>query len=150
MPTLIVTKSYANAAILNEADLDNIKNALETFVNVTKLDSTNIQSDTVGLGVTSTGANAIATSMSSASSLGILQKASSTEGYRLLGNSTSTATALGPNYVESAAITLSGGTASSATDITGATVTITARNRPLLLLLQSTSIDKASSAGAVA
>jgi hypothetical protein len=44
MPTLSITKTYADAAILSEADLDAILTSIETFVNSTKLDNANIQS----------------------------------------------------------------------------------------------------------
>ena len=43
MPTLTVTKTYSDGNVLNEVDLDNMKNSLETFFNVTKIDSDNIQ-----------------------------------------------------------------------------------------------------------
>lgn len=44
MPTLVITKSYADGDILFEADLDNIKDDLENFLNVTKINDDNIQS----------------------------------------------------------------------------------------------------------
>jgi len=43
MPTLSITKSYADGEVLFEADLDIIKSDIETFVNTTKLDDDNIQ-----------------------------------------------------------------------------------------------------------
>lgn len=43
MPTLTVTKTYADGDTLFEADLDNIKDDIENFVNVTKLNDDNIQ-----------------------------------------------------------------------------------------------------------
>ena len=43
MPTLSVTKTYLDGDILTEADLDNIRTSIETFINTTGLDSTNIQ-----------------------------------------------------------------------------------------------------------
>lgn len=43
MPALSVTKSYVNAAVLTETDLDNIKTSIESWANTTKLDSSNIQ-----------------------------------------------------------------------------------------------------------
>lgn len=43
MPTLTITKSYADGDILTEADLDNIRNDVITFLNTTKLDDDNIQ-----------------------------------------------------------------------------------------------------------
>lgn len=50
MPTLTITKTYSDGVVLTEADLDNIKDDVETFLNVTKIDSANIQAD----GVTAT------------------------------------------------------------------------------------------------
>lgn len=43
MPTLTITKSYQDGDILFEADLDNIKDDVETFVNTTGLDDDNLQ-----------------------------------------------------------------------------------------------------------
>lgn len=43
MPTLTITKAYANGQLLYEANLDNFKTALETLLNTTLLDSTNVQ-----------------------------------------------------------------------------------------------------------
>lgn len=43
MATLSITKSYDDGAVLTEADLDNIKNDVETFLNTTKINDDNIQ-----------------------------------------------------------------------------------------------------------
>lgn len=43
MPVLTITKTYADGDTLFEADLDNIKDDLENFLNVTKLNDDNIQ-----------------------------------------------------------------------------------------------------------
>jgi hypothetical protein len=43
MPALTITKTYADLQVLTEADLDNIKDDVEAFLNVTKLDDDNIQ-----------------------------------------------------------------------------------------------------------
>ncbi len=43
MPTLTITKTYQDGNVLTEADLDNIKDSIETFINVTKLDDDNLQ-----------------------------------------------------------------------------------------------------------
>lgn len=43
MPALALTKSYLDGEILLEADLDNIKDGIETFLNTTKIDDDNIQ-----------------------------------------------------------------------------------------------------------
>jgi len=43
MPTLSISKTYRDGDVLFEADLDNIKSSVETFINTTKLDDDNIQ-----------------------------------------------------------------------------------------------------------
>lgn len=43
MPTLTINKTYANGQVLTEQDLDSIKDSIETFLNVTKIDDDNIQ-----------------------------------------------------------------------------------------------------------
>jgi hypothetical protein len=43
MPQLTINKTYANGQILFEADLDEIKNAIEELINTTGLDASNIQ-----------------------------------------------------------------------------------------------------------
>lgn len=43
MPTLGITRTYADGDVLFQADIDNIIDDLETLVNVTKLDDDNIQ-----------------------------------------------------------------------------------------------------------
>lgn len=43
MPTLSITKSYQDGDILTEADLDNIRESVQTFFNTTKIDDDNIQ-----------------------------------------------------------------------------------------------------------
>ena len=43
MATLSIPKNYADGTVLFESDLDDIKDNLETFVNVTKLNDDNIQ-----------------------------------------------------------------------------------------------------------
>lgn len=63
MPVLTITKTYSNGNVLTETDLDNIKNSIETFVNVTMLDNTNVDSDSIGSNMTSVGANALAAVM---------------------------------------------------------------------------------------
>lgn len=49
MPVLTILKTYANGNVLTEADLDNIKNSIETFLNVTKIDDSNIQADGISI-----------------------------------------------------------------------------------------------------
>lgn len=44
MPTLNITKNYSDGTILLEADLDAVIADVETFVNITKLDDSNLQS----------------------------------------------------------------------------------------------------------
>lgn len=43
MPTLVVTKSYSDGAVLTEDMLDDLADSVETFVNITKLDDQNLQ-----------------------------------------------------------------------------------------------------------
>lgn len=43
MPTLTVTKSYSDGAVLNASDLDDIISSIETLINTTGLDDDNIQ-----------------------------------------------------------------------------------------------------------
>lgn len=45
MPALSITKTYADNQVLNESDLDNIINDVENFMNTTKLDNVNIQTN---------------------------------------------------------------------------------------------------------
>lgn len=48
MPALSITKTYQDGDILTEADLDNIRESIENFFNVTGIDSDNIQPGGVG------------------------------------------------------------------------------------------------------
>jgi len=43
MPTISITKTYSDGTVLTEADLDNFKDDVETFLNTTKIDQDNIQ-----------------------------------------------------------------------------------------------------------
>lgn len=43
MATLSITKTYSDGTVLNEVDLDNIKDDIETFINSTKINDDNIQ-----------------------------------------------------------------------------------------------------------
>lgn len=43
MPTITITKSYADGDVLTESDLDNIRTDVTTFLNTTKIDADNIQ-----------------------------------------------------------------------------------------------------------
>ncbi|NIO44978.1 MAG: hypothetical protein GTN36_05505 [Candidatus Aenigmarchaeota archaeon] len=57
--TLTITKSYTDGDVLLEADLDNIRNDVETFLNTTKLNDDNIK--TGGIGTTSIADDAVTT-----------------------------------------------------------------------------------------
>jgi len=59
MPTLTITKTYSDGTVLTEADLDNIKDDVETFLNVTKIDQDNIQ--TGGVNAASLATNSVTT-----------------------------------------------------------------------------------------
>jgi len=48
MGTLTITKEWADGDILLESDLDNIKDDVETFINVTKLDGDNLKTNACG------------------------------------------------------------------------------------------------------
>jgi len=63
MPTLTINKEWNDTEVLNESDLDFIKNDIETFINDTKLDSDNLQLDTITAGFTATQGNNVAASM---------------------------------------------------------------------------------------
>ena len=56
MPQISLTKSYADGQSLFESDLDNIKDGIETFLNVTKIDSENIQDGGITTAKLATGA----------------------------------------------------------------------------------------------
>jgi microcystin-dependent protein len=65
MPTLTITKNYDDGTVLTEAQLDAVKDSIETFVNTTKLDSNNIQTNgiaTANYAVGSVDATALASS----------------------------------------------------------------------------------------
>jgi len=49
MPTFTMTKTYQDGNVLFEADLDNMKNSTETFLNTTKIDDDNIQAAGISL-----------------------------------------------------------------------------------------------------
>lgn len=55
MPNLSVTKTYQDGDILTEADLDNIRESIETFFNTTGIDTDNIQAG--GVNVSDIGIN---------------------------------------------------------------------------------------------
>lgn len=55
MPALSITKTYQDGDILTEADLDNIRTSIQTFINTTGLDSSNIQAN--GIAVSDIGIN---------------------------------------------------------------------------------------------
>lgn len=48
MPTLSITKTYADGNILTEADLDAIRTSIQTFFNTTGIDSSNVQAGGIG------------------------------------------------------------------------------------------------------
>ncbi len=56
MPTVSLTKSYADGVDLTESQLDDLKNSIETALNTTKLDSDNIQTGGISAGALATGA----------------------------------------------------------------------------------------------
>lgn len=56
MPTLSISTSYADGDVLFKSDLDDIKNGVQDFLNVTKIDSDNIQTGGVSSANIATGA----------------------------------------------------------------------------------------------
>lgn len=56
MATLSITNAWPNGAVLDEADIDQIKNALETFLNTTKLSADNIAAGVVTPALLASGA----------------------------------------------------------------------------------------------
>lgn len=72
MPTLTVTKNYSDGTVLTKAQLDSAFTSVETFVNTTKLDSTNLQSGAVTASAIASGAVGSSQIASSAISIAAL------------------------------------------------------------------------------
>ncbi len=144
MPTLTIPATYANGNVLTATDLDNIRNAVTTFVNTTKLDSANINSDSVGQGMSSTGANAIALSMTSSGADGIATTMSSAGANGIRQTMTKVSTASAANLgnialsISTGTFTTSAGSFVAVTTSAGATVsaTLTTSGRPVQLCLE--------------
>lgn len=73
MPTLSITKSYSNGNPLTAAMLDDIVNGVQTFLNTTKIDATNIQSAAITQACLASGA--VGSSQIAAGAVGATQKA---------------------------------------------------------------------------
>jgi len=125
MPSLTVLKTYQDGTIPTEVQIDDVKSSIETFLNTTKLDSSNIQTGAVGLAQlapASVTANKYATGSVTTAKLNpnIITK---------------DRFALTANYVISPACTF---TTNSTTmvPVTNLTCTITTGGHPVLLFLQ--------------
>jgi hypothetical protein len=114
MPTLTVTKNWDDNTTLTEAQLDDIKNSIETWANTTKLDSTNIQSG--GISADNIASSAVTTAKINANAVtrakleAVGQQVSSSSGTDSI-------------------------TASSYTDVTNLSVSITTTGRPVVAQL---------------
>jgi len=76
MPILVIPKSYRNSKILREQDLDNIRDALLTFFNTTRLDETNLQLTGIIASFTAAQVGTIINKVDSATLNNFLNKAS--------------------------------------------------------------------------
>lgn len=150
----VITKLYSQGNLLTEAMLDEFKNDTETLLNVTQLDTDSIDTADIALDIanamSATGANDIAAAMDATGALAVIQKINTTEGYLAQGDSSGDQSYAAPLYSEvnasSGSITV---TSSTFTDIGGLTTTITARNRPIMVILQSYSTASSASQGEI-
>lgn len=144
MPTLSITKSYADDTILTEQQLDDLKESIETFVNTTKLDADNLQNDAVGTAQLATGAVTAAKIGSSAVetakindaavTTAKINDAAVTQAKMAARTSSASPGAAGTVVISGSsgsAITLS----TSYVDVTDLSVTLTTVGRPVQLML---------------
>lgn len=156
MPTITITKTYADGDVLFESDLDNIIDDIETFLNVTKIDNTNIQDN--GIDASTKVSDASVTSAKIASgaitTTKILDAAVTTDKLNDLAVTTAKLNDLAVTtakladasvtYAKRASATISTSsssgtystTSTSRVDVTNLTVSITTTGRPVLLVLQ--------------
>lgn len=138
MPTLSITKSYADSTILSESDLDNIKTSIETFMNTTKLDASNIQDGaiTADLIAAAVAGNGLAGGAGTALSVNV-------DGSTIEINSDTlrvkdggiTQVKQGAMAYDVSASTTSTITSTSYVNVTNLSVEITTTGRPVLLML---------------
>lgn len=158
MPTLDISRTYNTAEVLDEVDLDNIVDGIETFVNTTKLDDDNIQDD----GITasdklvddSVTGDKLHTNVADASTIELSSNALQVKdagitAAKLATNAVTTVKITAANVTrakleavgqQSANQTTNPQTTTSTTlaDVTGLSVSITTSGRPVVICLQST------------
>jgi len=157
MPTFTMTKTWADTEILNESDLDNIKDDTEAFLNTTKIDSDNIQ--TGGVNANSLASNAVITAKINAAAVTTAKldtaavttakitddavtddkiDSATVPGF-IFNNTTrdvvTSGTVVSPNVAISGASGNFSTTAATFVDVTNLSVTITTSGRPVQILL---------------
>lgn len=157
MPTLGVTRTYADGDVLYQADLDNIIDDLETLVNVTKLDDDNIQDNGIDASTKLIDASVTAGKIaSSAITTAKINNSAVTTAKIADGNVTTAKLDTGAvttakiadgavTYAKRAAVTVATGsnsstfstTSTSYVDVTSITASITTTGRSLLICLQN-------------
>ncbi len=85
MPTLVISKNYADGDVLVESDLDDIRDALLTFFNTTKIDGDNIQDKGISLAKLADGTEGEMISWGASGAIEAISKGS--DGYVLRANS---------------------------------------------------------------
>ena len=126
MATLTVTKNYADDTVLYESDLDDMKSSIETFVNSTKLGSSNIAALAIAEDKLQASAVTAAKIASSAVTAVKIQDGSVTR---------AKLAAVGQQLSSSCGASVAV-TGTTYTDITNLTVTITTSGRPVFIMLQ--------------
>lgn len=166
MPTLDVTRSYADGSILLQSDLDAFLNDIETLLNTTKIDGDNIQDAAIteakigAFAVTTAkiGAGAVTTAKIAASAVTATEIAASTitnakmaadsiNTTQIVNSAVTTAKIADGAITQAKRATLSNSVSSSSgtfsttntsyTDVTNLSVTITTTNRPVFVGLIS-------------
>lgn len=126
MATLTITRNYADATVLYESDLDDIKSSIETFVNTTKLGASNIQAGSITEDKINDSAVTTAKISSSAVTTSkILDGAVTKAKQAALGQQLSTSTGASQTV-----------TGTSYADVTNLSVSITTVGRPVMIMLQ--------------
>ena len=157
MPILTITQTYADGDVLFESDLDNIVDDIETFLNVTKIDSSNIQDGGIDASIklqdasitsAKLASSAVTTAKINDSAITTAKINDSAITTSKINNAAVTTAKINDGAVTAAkraaaniSVSASSGTATvtsgSVTDITNLSVSITTGGRPVLLLLQN-------------
>lgn len=125
MPTLTVTKSYLDGTALTESQLDDIKTSIETFVNTTKLGTTNLADGAITAAKIATGAVTSAKIASSAVTTAKIADGAVTRAkLSSLNSATSSSTGASASV-----------TGSTYSDITNLSASITTVGRPVVCML---------------